>query len=91
MPHSHIYEQSVKGKSYRKLLLSLMLMMFFWQAVVTIILIYNILTIIGILLMVNVGLNGLKHFHFRWLEHNEQLITGVTLICEAILNFFIVF
>lgn len=104
--HSHIDERLVKGKSYQKLLLSLMVMMFLspcfeinayflsagamgWQAVATIILIYNILTIIGMLFMVNVGLQGIKRFNFHWLEHNEQLITGITLIGLSIFNFFI--
>jgi putative Mn2+ efflux pump MntP len=105
--HSHIDERLVQGKSYRKLLLSLVLMMFLspcfeinayflsagamgWQAVVTIILIYNILTIIGILFMVKIGFNGLNHFNFHWLEHNEQLITGITLIGLSISNFFVI-
>ncbi|WP_439584310.1 hypothetical protein [Dyadobacter bucti] len=59
-----------------------------WPAVATIIVIYNFLTITGMLLMVWLGHHGIKRLNIHWLQHNEQLITGLTLICLAVFNFF---
>ena len=58
-----------------------------WFAVLTIVLIYNILTISGMLLMVSLGSKGIKSINIHWLEHNEQLITGLTLIALAVFNY----
>lgn len=60
-----------------------------WQAVGTIIIIYNLLTISGMLLMVALGHHGIRRLNIQWLHRNEQLITGLTLICLALFNFFI--
>jgi len=58
-----------------------------WYAVLTIVLIYNILTISGMLVMVSLGSRGMKIINIHWLEHNEQLITGLTLMALAAFNF----
>jgi len=59
-----------------------------WPAVATVIVIYNLLTITGMLIMVGLGHHGIKRLNIYWLQHNEQLITGLTLICLAVFNFF---
>ena len=59
------------------------------MAVATIIIIYNILTISGMLTMTLLATHGIRRLNVHWLQHNEQLITGLTLICLAIFNFFI--
>jgi nickel/cobalt exporter len=104
--HSHIDEKMVKGKTYNKLLLSLVGMMFLspcfeisayflsagamgWQAVLAIIFIYNVLTISGMLMMVSAGSRGISSIHVHWLEHNEQLITGITLCGLAVFSYFV--
>ncbi|TLU97361.1 hypothetical protein [Dyadobacter luticola] len=60
-----------------------------WMSVATIIIIYNILTIAGMLVMVALANHGINRLKVHWLNHNEQLITGLTLCCLAIFNFFI--
>ncbi|CAG5001393.1 hypothetical protein DYBT9275_02656 [Dyadobacter sp. CECT 9275] len=104
--HSHIDEKLLKYGSNRRILLSLMLMMFLspcfeinayflnagaigWYAVMTIVVIYNVLTLSGMMLMVNLGSKGIKSINIHWLEHYEQLITGLTLIGLAMLNFIV--
>jgi nickel/cobalt exporter len=62
-----------------------------WQALGMVALIYNIITLAGMLLMVLVASRGLRLINAHWFEHNENLITGLTLIGLAILNFFIEF
>ncbi|MEZ4905709.1 MAG: hypothetical protein R2822_30075 [Spirosomataceae bacterium] len=54
-------------------------------------LIYNVVTLAGMLMMVWVAGRGLRLINAHWFEHNENLITGLTLIGLAILNFFIEF
>lgn len=104
--HSHIDEKTVKGKTYKQLVISLVVMMFLspcfeisayflsagamgWLAVTTIIIIYNLLTISGMLIMTLLANQGIKRLNVHWLQHNEQLITGLTLFGLAIFNFFI--
>lgn len=62
-----------------------------WQSVLLVALIYNIITISGMLVMVSLGRRGLSQVNPHWFEHNENLITGLTLVGLAILNFFIEF
>lgn len=62
-----------------------------WGAVALVALIYNVITLSGMLLMVMLGRRGLQQVHAHWFEHNENLITGLTLIGLAVLNFFIEF
>lgn len=104
--HKHIDEKMVKGKSYKQLVFSLVIMMFLspcfeisayflsagtigWMAVATIIVIYNVLTIAGMLIIVSLAIHGINRLNIRWLQHNEQLITGLTLIFLAVFNFFV--
>ncbi|WP_439584317.1 hypothetical protein [Dyadobacter bucti] len=60
-----------------------------WYVVLTIVVIYNVLTLSGMMLMVNLGSKGIKSINIHWLEHYEQLITGLTLIGLAILKFIV--
>lgn len=62
-----------------------------WGAVVLVALIYNVITLSGMLLMVTLGRRGLQRVNPRWFEHNENLITGLTLVGLAVLNLFIEF
>ncbi|MCP1386135.1 hypothetical protein [Runella salmonicolor] len=62
-----------------------------WQALGLVALIYNVVTLAGMILMVWVASRGLRLVNAHWFEHNENLITGLTLIGLAILNFFIEF
>lgn len=62
-----------------------------WAAVVLVALIYNVVTLTGMLLMVAIGRRGLRYVNPHWFEHYENLITGLTLVGLAVLNFFIEF
>lgn len=62
-----------------------------WPAVLTVALIYNTITLSGMLLMVLLGRHGLQRVDAHWFEHRENLITGLTLVGLAVLNFFIEF
>jgi len=62
-----------------------------WQALSLVAFIYNVVTLGGMLIMVWVAGRGLRLINTHWFEHNENLITGLTLIGLAILNFFIEF
>ncbi|KAB7726454.1 hypothetical protein F5984_24350 [Rudanella paleaurantiibacter] len=62
-----------------------------WSAVLLVALIYNVVTLSGMLVMVAIGRRGLQRVNPHWFEHYENLITGLTLVGLAILNFFIEF
>ena len=67
-----------------------------WAAVGMVALIYNVITLSGMLLMVIVGRRGLQQVNAHWpgvarFEHHENLITGLTLVGLALFNFFIEF
>ena len=62
-----------------------------WGAVMLVALIYNVVTLSGMLGMVTLGRRGLNRVNPHWFEHNENLITGLTLVGLAVLNFFIEF
>ncbi|MGF7219150.1 hypothetical protein GGR92_005332 [Spirosoma lacussanchae] len=61
------------------------------SAVLLVALIYNVITLSGMLLMVTLGRRGLQRVNPHWFEHNENLITGLTLVGLAVFNFFIEF
>ena len=62
-----------------------------WQAVLLVTLIYTVVTLSGMLIMVTVGRRGLRRVDPHWFEHNENLMTSLTLVGLAVLNFFIEF
>lgn len=62
-----------------------------WGAVMLVALVYNIVTLTGMLVMVALTRRGLQSVDAHWFEHNENLITGLTLVGLAVLNFFIEF
>lgn len=62
-----------------------------WGAVALVAVVYNVVTLSGMLLMVTFGRRGLSRVNPHWFEHNENLITGLTLVGLAVLNFVIEF
>jgi len=57
-------------------------------ALATVALIYNVVTLAGMLVMVWLGGRGLRRLNAHWFEHNENLITGLTLVSLAVFNSF---
>lgn len=62
-----------------------------WPAVLTVALIYNVVTLSGMLIMVTLARTSLQRIDAHWFEHRENLITGLTLVGLAVFNFFIEF
>jgi hypothetical protein len=51
--------------------------------------IYAIVSISGILLLVNLGFKGVNLFSAHFIEHNEKRISGIVLILIGIISFFL--
>jgi hypothetical protein len=51
--------------------------------------IYAILSISGIMLLVNLGFKGVNLLSAHFIEHNEKRISGIVLIAVGILSFFL--
>ncbi|RYF36308.1 MAG: hypothetical protein EOO38_27860 [Cytophagaceae bacterium] len=51
--------------------------------------IYAIVSISGIMLLVNLGFKGVNLLSAHFIEHNEKRISGVVLIVVGILTFFL--
>lgn len=57
--------------------------------VVTLSIIYAIVSITGIMLLVNLGVKGTNLLSAHFIEHNEKRISGIVLILVGIITFFI--
>ena len=51
--------------------------------------IYAIVSISGILLLVNLGYKGVNLFSAHFIEHNEKRISGIVLILVGVISFFL--
>ncbi|HMU43384.1 MAG TPA: hypothetical protein PKA80_08795 [Ignavibacteriaceae bacterium] len=60
-----------------------------WQGIITVSVIYTIITITGMLLFVWLGMMGIKKIKSHLLEHHEKTITGILLIVLGIAGYFI--
>jgi len=58
-----------------------------WVGIFTVSAVYLFMTLFIMLLLVYLGMNGIKTFKSNFLEHNEKGITGVVLIALGILAF----
>jgi len=60
-----------------------------WIGIITVSAIYTIITIAGMLLLVWLGMKGVKKIKSHFLEHHEKTITGILLVFLGIAGFFI--
>ncbi|MEW6481562.1 MAG: hypothetical protein AB1397_00900 [bacterium] len=60
-----------------------------WFGIAMVSAIYLIVTILGMVLMVNLGLKGIEKIKWHFLERHEKLITGIILIALGVLIYFI--
>jgi hypothetical protein len=60
-----------------------------WGAVGTVALLYNVVTLAGMLVMVWLAGHGLRRINAHWFEHRENLITGLTLVGLAVFGVFV--
>ena len=60
-----------------------------WQGIIAVSIIYTIITIAGMLLLVWLGMKGVRKIKSHFLEHHEKTITGALLIVLGIAGYFI--
>lgn len=60
-----------------------------WAGVVTVSIVYLLVTVLGMLILVDLGIRGTKRMRSHFLEHNEKKITGVILILSGLAAYFI--
>lgn len=60
-----------------------------WTGIAIVSLVYVVVTLLSMLLLVYLGLKGMKKFNFHFLEHHEKLITGLVLCILGLLAFFV--
>ncbi|RJP72793.1 MAG: hypothetical protein C4539_03025 [Ignavibacteriales bacterium] len=60
-----------------------------WNGIIAVSLIYTSITIAGMLILVWLGMKGVKKIRSNFLEHHEKTITGALLILLGIIAFFI--
>jgi len=59
-----------------------------WTGILTVSIIYTVITVLGMLLLVWLGLKGIKRIKSHFLEHHEKTITGILLIILGIAGYF---
>ena len=62
-----------------------------WAGVLLVSAIYVLATPVVMSVFVALGLKGIQHYNFHFLEHNEKQIVGVILILLAVLSYFVQF
>jgi len=60
-----------------------------WQGIITVSVIYTIITIVGMLLLVWFGIKGVRKIKSHFLKPHEKTITGILLIVLGIAGYFI--
>jgi hypothetical protein len=62
-----------------------------WQGIATVSLVYLVVTVAGMVLLVDLGLKGAARIQSHFLEHHEKAVTGLLLIALGALAFFVEF
>lgn len=62
-----------------------------WMGIFIVSIVYLLVTVFVMLLLVYLGLKGVKTFNTHFLDHHEKGITGVVLIALGLLAFFVKF
>ncbi|MEG8945698.1 hypothetical protein [Rosettibacter firmus] len=62
---------------------------FGWQGIIAVSVIYTFITIAGMLLLVWLGMKGVRKIKSHFLEHHEKTITGVLLTILGIAGYFL--
>ena len=57
-------------------------------AIISVALIYTLITILGMLFLVGFTLSGLHRLNLHFMEHHEKRITGTVLILTGVVGFF---
>ncbi len=60
-----------------------------WEGIIAVSVIYTFITIAGMLLLVWLGMKGVRKIKSHFLEHHEKTITGILLVILGIAGYFI--
>ena len=60
-----------------------------WSGIWIVSVIYLVVTVLGMVLLVDLGLRGAKKIRSHFLDHHEKMITGIVLIVLGIVAYFI--
>ncbi len=60
-----------------------------WTGIWIVSVIYLVVTVLGMVLLVDLGLRGAKKIRSHFLDHHEKMITGIVLIVLGIVAYFI--
>ena len=64
---------------------------FGWQGILLVSLVYLVVTVSGMIILVWLGLKGMHHIKWHFLEHHEKSLAGIVLIILGILAYFVEF
>ena len=60
-----------------------------WTGILVVSLIYILVTVLGMLLFVDLGLKGARRIRSHFLEHHEKRVTGVILVVLGVFTYFV--
>lgn len=60
-----------------------------WSGIFIVSVVYLIVTVLGMLILVDLGLKGAKKLRWHFLEHHEKRVTGAVLILLGVLAYFV--
>ena len=60
-----------------------------WEGIIAVSVVYTVITIAGMVLLVWLGMKGVKNIKSHFLEHHEKTITGILLVILGIAGYFI--
>ncbi|MBI3510276.1 MAG: hypothetical protein HY064_06405 [Bacteroidetes bacterium] len=60
-----------------------------WAGIWIVSAVYTFVTVGGMLLLVYLGMKGVKHLNFHYMEHHEKRVTGIVLIAVGLLTYFV--
>ena len=60
-----------------------------WAGIWIVSVIYLLVTVLGMVLLVDLGLRGAKKIRSHFLDHHEKMITGIVLVVLGIVAYFI--
>jgi hypothetical protein len=60
-----------------------------WAGILAVSLVYLIVTVMGMLVLVDLGIRGAKRMRSHFLEHHEKKITGAILILSGLVAYFV--
>ncbi len=60
-----------------------------WLGIITVSVVYLVVTVLGMVILVNLGLKGIEKLKWHFIEHHEKRVTGFILILLGIFAYFV--